>query len=97
MRAVGFFFLKILFIFRERGREREREEEKHQCVVASCVPPTGDLACNPGIELATLWFAGRCSIHRATPARARAGLYVVSQDDQVAIRVIPGSVAEGRR
>ena len=36
------------FIFRE-GREREREGEKHQCVVASHVPLTGDLACNPGM------------------------------------------------
>ena len=45
----NFFFLKILFIFRERGREREREGEKHQCVVASHVPPAGDLVCNPGM------------------------------------------------
>ena len=29
--------------------EVEREGEKHQCVVASCMPPTGDLACNPGM------------------------------------------------
>ena len=29
--------------------EGEREGEKHQCVVASHVPPTGDLACNPGM------------------------------------------------
>ena len=37
-------FFKILFIyFRQRGREGEREGEKHQCVVASCAPPTGDL------------------------------------------------------
>ena len=42
--------LKILFIFRERGREEEREGEKHQCVVASHVPPTGDLAHNPGMS-----------------------------------------------
>ena len=35
-----FFFLKILFIFRKKGREGE----KHQCVVASCMPPAGDLA-----------------------------------------------------
>ena len=36
-------FLKrfYLFIFREREREREREGEKHQCVVASCVTPSG--------------------------------------------------------
>ena len=46
-----FFFLDFiyLFIFRERGREGEREREKHQCVVASRAPPTGDLACNPGM------------------------------------------------
>ena len=29
----------------------EREGEKHQCVVASCVPPTGDLAYNPDMCL----------------------------------------------
>ena len=33
-----FFFLKILF-FREGKGEREREGEKHQCVVASHIPP----------------------------------------------------------
>ena len=38
-----------LFIFREKGREGEREGEKHQCVVASHVSPTGNLACNPGM------------------------------------------------
>ena len=37
-----------LFIFRERRREGEREGENHQCVVASHMPPTGDLAHNPG-------------------------------------------------
>ena len=46
----GFFKRFYLFIyFRERGREGEREGEKHQCVVASCMPPTGDLARNPGM------------------------------------------------
>ena len=45
--SVIFFFLKILFIFRER--EGEREGEKHQCVLASCMPPTGDLAHTPGM------------------------------------------------
>ena len=33
-----------VFIFRERVRGGEREREKHQCVVASCTPPTRDLA-----------------------------------------------------
>ena len=44
-----FSFLKDLFIFRERRKEGEREGEKHQCVVASCMPPTRDLVCNPGM------------------------------------------------
>ena len=33
----------------ERGERREKEREKHQCVVASCAPPTGDLTHNPGV------------------------------------------------
>ena len=55
------FFPKILFIFRERGREGKREGEKHQSVVASCAPPTGDLGMCPDWGLnqqATLWFTG---------------------------------------
>ena len=50
--SVIIIFLKKDFIylfFRERGREGEKEGEKHQCVVASHVVPTGDLACNPGM------------------------------------------------
>ena len=43
------FLFIYLFIFRVRRREGEREREKHQCVVASCRSPTGDLACNPGM------------------------------------------------
>ena len=38
----------IYFIFRE-GKGGEREGKKHQCVVASGAPLTGDLACNPGM------------------------------------------------
>ena len=40
---------KILFTFRARGREGEGEGGKHQCVVASHAPPTGDQARNPGM------------------------------------------------
>ena len=43
------YFLKILFIFREKGREGEGKGEKHQCAVISGMPRTGDLACNPGM------------------------------------------------
>ena len=32
-------------MLRERGREGGCEGEKHQCVVASHVPPTGTQAC----------------------------------------------------
>ena len=45
--TVGFLFK--IYLFRERGREGEREGKKHQCVVASRTPPTGDLAHNPGM------------------------------------------------
>ena len=37
--------LKKYFIYSFSGREGK----KHQCVVASCAPPTRDLACNPGM------------------------------------------------
>ena len=44
------FFKRFnLFIFRQVGREGEREGEKHQCVVVSYMPPTRDLAYNPGM------------------------------------------------
>ena len=47
-----FFFKDFIYLFfREKGKQGEREGEKHQCVVASCVPPTGDLARNPGMCL----------------------------------------------
>ena len=48
-----FKFLKIfyLFIFRERRKKRKREGKENQCVVAFGVPPTGDLAHNPGMCL----------------------------------------------
>ena len=40
-----------LFIFREKGREGERERninvQEELQLVASCTPPTGDLARNP--------------------------------------------------
>ena len=42
-------FLKRFYLFLERVREGERVGEKHQCVVASWVPPAGDLARNPGV------------------------------------------------
>ena len=46
---IVFFKRFYLFIFREVEREGERKGEKHQCVVASCVPPTRDWSRNPGL------------------------------------------------
>ena len=47
-----FFIFKdfIYLFFRQSGREGEREGEKHQCVVASHMLPTGDLAHNPSVS-----------------------------------------------
>ena len=43
-----YFFIRFYFtFFRQRGREGEREGEKHQCVVASQVPPTQRLGPQP--------------------------------------------------
>ena len=65
-------FLKdFIYLLLERGWEGE----KHQYVVASHVPSTGNLA-QPrhvpwlGIELVTPWSAGWRSVHWTTPARA---------------------------
>ena len=46
-----FFIFKLkkkdfIYLFLERGGG---EREKHQCVVAPCIPPIGDLACNLGL------------------------------------------------
>ena len=39
----------FIYLFLERRREGEREGEKHHCAVASHIPPTRDLAHNPGM------------------------------------------------
>ena len=46
-----FLVLDYLFIylFLERWKEGKREGEKHQCVLASHMPPSGDLAHNTGM------------------------------------------------
>ena len=61
-----FFILNILFIFRERGWEGEREGEKHQCAVASHMPPTGGLACNPGMCPDWEWNPRPCGSEACT-------------------------------
>ena len=46
---IAYFLKDFIYLFLERGREGKREGEKHQCVVASLAPPTGNLARNPGM------------------------------------------------
>ena len=49
----SFFLFKdylCIYLFLERGEGKEKEEQKYQCVVASRIPPTGDLAHNPGMN-----------------------------------------------
>ena len=60
-------YLFFLFLDREEGRERG----KHQCVVASHVPHTGELACNPGMcpdwELIQQPFGSQASAQSTEP------------------------------
>ena len=55
----------FIYLFLDRGDGKEKEERNIN-VVASLVPPTGDLAHNPGMcpdWEPTLWFTGQCSVH----------------------------------
>ena len=61
------FFLRF-YSFSERGREGKREGEKHQCVVASCTPTTGDLACNPG--MCPYWESNQLPFSSQTSAQS---------------------------
>ena len=58
-------FFKRFYLLLERGEGKEKEGEKHQCVVASHVPPTGDLAHNPGMCPGNR--TGDPLIHRLSP------------------------------
>ena len=75
-----FFKKDFIYLFFEKGREGERE--KLVCGWVSHTPHWGP-GPKPrhvpwlGIELATLWFAGRHSILWATPARAIFIVYAV--------------------
>ena len=75
---VSFLFLKkdFIYLFLERGEGREKERVRHSNVWLLLAHPHQRPKPQPrhvpwlGIELATLWFSGRHSIHWATPARA---------------------------
>ena len=74
------FFIKILFIFREREREGEKDGEKHRYArdtSMGCLSHAPNLGpgLQPqhvawlGIKPVTFWFTGQYSICWATPAR----------------------------
>ena len=69
------FYLMILFLYREGEGGRTRGRETSMCGCLSHPPywgPVQQLMCpRLGIEPVTFWFAGRHSIHRATPARQK--------------------------
>ena len=80
--TVVLFFSPLLFIYLLTYLltylliylQREGKGEKHQCVVAPCMPLTGNLACNPGMcpdwELNQRPFGLQASAQStATPAR----------------------------
>ena len=49
LKQIFYLFKDCIYLFLERGREEEKDGEEHQCVVASCVHLTGDLAYNSGM------------------------------------------------
>ena len=69
------FFLDFIYLFLERVEGRMTGRETPMCGCLSCTLYRGP-GPQPrhvpwlGMELATLWFTGRHSIHWATPARA---------------------------
>ena len=77
-----FFKTDFIYLFLERGEGREKERERNidvweiQRSVVSRMPPTGALACSPGMcpdwesNRQTFWFSGWHSVHWATPAMA---------------------------
>ena len=91
--AVFFFFFKILFIyFRQSRREKEKERNINvwfplECPLLGTWPgPQARHMPWLGIEPMTLWFAGQCSTHWATPARAH---YSSLKQDCLKIEVNP--------
>ena len=67
-----FYLFIYLFLETNRGRKRGRETSVSGCL--SCAPHWGPglqprSVTGPGIQPATFWFAGQCSVHWATPAR----------------------------
>ena len=74
------FFLKILFTYFQREGKGGRKREKYQCVVASHVAPTGDLANNPDMcpdWESNLWpFGSQAGIQSTEPHLPGAAVFI---------------------
>ena len=44
-----YYFKDFIYLFFGRREGREKERERHISVITSCMAPTGNLACNPGM------------------------------------------------
>ena len=73
------FFKDFIYLILERGEGKEKGRETSMCGCLLRAPYWGP-GLHPrhvpwlGIEPVTLWFAGQCSIHWATPVRAIFGI-----------------------
>ena len=69
-----FFFKDFIYFYREGkgGREVERNVNVWLLLARPLLgtQPKPRACALTGNQTTTLWFAGRCSVHRATPARA---------------------------
>ena len=76
------FFKDFIHLFLERGKGG-RKRGKHQCVVASHTPPTGDLACNPGMcpdwESNQQPFGSQASSQCTEPHQPRTNILLMSK------------------
>ena len=73
------YLFKDIYFFLERGKGRRKRGRETSCVVASCMPPTGDLACNPGMctdwELNRRPFGLQVCAQSTEPHQPGCGLY----------------------
>ena len=69
--SIHLFKKDFIYLLLERREGRKKEGEKHQCVLASHIPPTEDLAHNPGMcpDWESNWrpFGSQASVQSTEP------------------------------
>ena len=83
-----YFFIFIYLFFKDFVYFfSKREEEKHQCVVASHMPPTGDLARNPGMcpDWESNWrpFGSQAGTHSTEP-HSQSSIFILKMNRSLA-------------